>query len=246
MLVSDCRNPWTALRTAVWIVVLLVAWVALAGCSVRNNADLLEARLRRQEDELRRLQTRLQEKEAELTEARREAELLRTKLQAKKSPLRSEQIALLAQVDRLKINALLTGGVDRDDQPGDEALSVFLAPQDRQGDVLKVPGTLRLTLYDLSQSDREKIGTWTFTPEEMREHWHRGVLGAGYQFDLSWQKPPASEELLLRAELTVADGRTFQSTAKLRITPPSSPVPSSAASSSPSASADSVPSQTLR
>jgi len=217
VLASDCRNPWAALRTTVWIASLLMGWVGLVGCSVRNNADLLEARLRHQEDELRRLQSRLEEKEAELAEARRETQLLRSKLQQKDSSLGADQITLLAQVERLKINTLLTGGVDRDGQPGDEALSVFLAPQDRQGDVLKVPGTLRLTLYDLGQADREKIGSWTFSPEQMRQHWHRGVLGTGYQFELSWQKPPKSEELVLHAELTTVDNRRFQATTPIRI-----------------------------
>ncbi|HID21862.1 MAG TPA: hypothetical protein EYP14_05605, partial [Planctomycetaceae bacterium] len=212
----DCRDRRRSIRATVRIALLVIVSGGLVGCSARHTADLLEARLRHQEDELRRLQGRLEQKEAELAEARRETELLRSRLQASNSSLQSDQIALLAQVERLKINALLTGGIDRDGQPGDEALSVFLAPQDHQGDALKVPGTLRLTLYDLGQAGRETIGTWTFSPDQMRERWHRGVLGVGYQFELSWQEPPRSDELVLHAELILPDHRRFQATAPIR------------------------------
>lgn len=197
--------------------------LAVCGCGLRRgNVDLLEARLRQQEDRLYELQSQLAQAHTELTTARRETDLLRDQLANRgTAALLPEQTTVLSRVEGLGIDPLLSGGLDRDEKPGDDLLAAMVTPRDADGNVLKLPGTLRLELFDLARpADKQRIGQWEFDPEQTRDHWHNGLLGSGYRFRLPWQQIPQHEALLLHARLTTADGRQFDASETLRINPP--------------------------
>lgn len=196
--------------------------LAVCGCGLRGNVDLLEARLREQDDRLHVLTSELEQTQTELKTARREADLLRDQLHKREHVAsHSEQTAVLARVEGVRIGALLSGGLDRDEQPGDDLLSALVVPHDADGEVLKLPGTIRLELFDLSRDgNRQRIGEWEFEPEQTRERWHSGFLAAGYRFRVPWQQSPKNETLLLHARLTTPDGRQFDASETIRITPP--------------------------
>ena len=105
----------------------------------------------------------------------------------------------------------------------------MLTPVDAGDDLLKLPGAIQLELLDLSMpAGRQQIGNWEFTAEDSRQHWHSGPFGSGYVFKLPWQQPPVNSELTLHAKMTTADGRTFDTSQVINITPPTeeaSPVP---------------------
>ena len=110
-------------------------------------------------------------------------------------------------------------------QPGDELLSLVIAPHDDDGETVKLPGTLQLLVLDPSlPQNQQRIGEWTFTPEESRKHWHNGVIASGYQFRLPWQQVPASPKLMVSATLTTTDGRQFHAGEIIHIEPPESNV----------------------
>jgi hypothetical protein len=113
---------------------------------------------------------------------------------------------------------LLTSGQDRDGQPGDDALSVLLMPVDSQGDLVKLAGEIELELFDMTRAtDRQRLGQWKFTIDEVREHWHKGFLSAGYLLQVDWQTPPSSAELTLHARMTIPDGRQFDATTQVKV-----------------------------
>lgn len=193
----------------------------LCGCLGRGNTDLLHARIREQQAQIADAEQKTAQSMAELQRLRREADSLRAELtKSQAGILAAEHSELVAQIARLQIHSLLSGGVNRDDTAGDDAFVAHIAPVDDDGEVVKYPGRIDLTLIDpaLPETDRQ-IGAWQFSTEECRSKWTRGFAGSGYQFTLPIEKAFQSESLLLHAKMTTSDGRQFDANQICRVTP---------------------------
>jgi outer membrane murein-binding lipoprotein Lpp len=205
----------------------------LAGCASRGNVDILESELREEEHAREQLAEQFRQVQEELKIARTDAAALRTQLaERRQTALSPEQADLFYRVEAIKFGMLLTSGQDRDGQPGDDALSVLLTPVDTHGDLVKLAGEIELELFDMTRSsEQQRLGQWKFSPEQVREHWHKGFMSAGYLFQVDWQTPPTAPDLTLHARLTVPDGRQFDATTQVKVTPlPSVPPPNVQAS----------------
>ncbi len=200
--------------------ILPIALLLASGCMPTRNAEILEARLRQQEDQVTDLQTQLSEAQSEYQVARREADALRTQLVNHGEPvLLPEQASALFRVTGIELSKLLTGSIDRDNRQGDDILSVVILPHDEQGALVKIGGSIELELLDLAQpEDDRRIGHWTFDADETREQWHHGLISSGYAFQLPWQHKPESPQLLIHARLTTSDGRQFESSRQITVT----------------------------
>ncbi len=198
--------------------------LALAGCAARGDRELLESRLREQEDALARAEQDLQATRAELKVAAREVDAMRKE---RRSPaLLAEQAQVLYQVESVRFNNLLTAGRDLDGEPGDDGLSIVLTPLDADSELLKLPGIVELELLDLAlPHDQQQVGTWKFSAEETRTHWHRGLVSSGYLFEVPWKRRPQSKDLTLYARFTTPDGRRFNATQQLAIVLPDDSAP---------------------
>ncbi len=152
--------------------------------------------------------------------AKKEAETLRGQLAERGGPaVFPEQLQSLSRVKAIQINKLLTGGLDRDGKPGDDQLNVVLVPQDERGEPVKLPGTVELEVLDLAASPKARqIGVWRFTSQEVAAQWQSG-LSSGFQFQIPWQGRSDSQNLVLHARLATADGRQFDTSTDVRITP---------------------------
>jgi len=199
--------------------IVLVCAALSGGCASSRNTELLESRLRNQQDANDQLHAQLQSAKTDLRVARQESNALRTQLTERGDrPLLPEQADTLFRTTGIRINRLLTGGLDRDQTPGDEAINVVVEPIDEDGEVLKVPGSLELRLFELTRPrDDQTIGSWRFDENTARKQWHSGLVGKGFQFRLPWQTIPNSDQLLLHARLTTTDGRQFDTTSPVRI-----------------------------
>ncbi len=183
--------------------------------------ELLEAEIRRTEDALHLAQSNSTDLETQLTVARRETELLRTQMASTggQAPL-PEQTGNLVRLSGVKINSLLSGGKDRDGQPGDDVLVALVSPLDEQGELVKIAGEVEIEAYDMTLPGEDKrVGRWTFSSEEAAKAWHSGFVGAGLQFELPWQVLPNAKELVVHARLRTVDGRQFDTSTPLRIDP---------------------------
>src|SRR6185436_17134190 len=93
----------------------------------------------------------------------------------------------------------LTGGADLDlEKPGDEALRVYVVPTDQTSDPIKAAGSWTIEAFDLARGSDTRIGKWTYTADQAREHWNSFLNQYGYMFTNPWQTPPAHPELTLR------------------------------------------------
>lgn len=193
----------------------------ICGCLSRGNSDLLRARIREQQSQIAETERQMTVAQTELQRARREADSLRTELaRSGKNANGAEYTEALLRVKTLQINSLLSGGVNKDEQPGDDAFVAQVAPIDDDGEVVKLPGQIEFTLLDPALPENQRqIGNWKFSAEECRGRWTRGFTGAGYQFTMPLTSSPAHESLVLHAKLTASDGRSFDANQVVRVTP---------------------------
>ena len=203
---------------------LPLAVIAATGCASRGNVDLLEARLRDQEDQLHSLHAQVDRKNSELTAARRLNETLKQKIVQPASYDKTIELnERQFQVTGLKINPLLTGGFNRDGQPGDDQVTLFFAPIDRRDQPIQVIGRVDCELLDLTRpSEQQRLGHWSFDAAKTRAAWQKSLGSFGYRFELPWQTRPSSGELELRVQFHSEHGDRFEASAPIRIALPQS------------------------
>lgn len=201
----------------------MLVLVGVSGCLGRGQTDLLQARLREQQQRLAESQTELQTVQQQLAQARKESDGLRSQLAKAGTPgLLPEQSDLLVRVSGIRINSMLTAGFDQNDEYGDDSLAVHFTPVDHQGEIVKLPGHIRIRVLDPNLPETSRaVAEWNFDPLESRNHWVRGFLGSGYQFTLPWpNEPPRNSQLVVHVQLQPGDGREFSATHVVKITPP--------------------------
>ncbi|QDU39800.1 hypothetical protein Mal4_41470 [Maioricimonas rarisocia] len=196
--------------------------IASSGCLRRGNVDLLEARLREQQEQLLQYEHQLTSVRSELGSARSEMEMLRRQIaQQGGSPIAPEHVSALVTVNGIQFNTLLTGGRNRDGSPGDEVLAVVITPHDEDGDLVKIGGEIEIEALDMSlPADSRQVGLWTFDAAAARERWHSGFVSAGFQFELPWNRAPASGNVIVHARLITPDGRQFDASHTVAVDPP--------------------------
>jgi len=190
-------------------------FLSLAGClGARGDIELVEARLRQQQDLADRYARDLLTAEKERDAARQEADLLRRQIaETGQQAIPSELAQGLFAVKGIEFNALMSGGRDRDGKPGDDVLVAVFVPKDEHGDIVKLPGAVELEALDLNRPEADRqVGKWTFTAEEARKLWKSGAFSSGYQLEVPLTDKAAADKLILHAKLSTADGRAFDAT----------------------------------
>jgi hypothetical protein len=177
----------------------------LSGC--HSNSDLVEAELRSRDKELHCLRddaTRLRfENEALL----QELSAVRQKGGGAITPEQASQSYTLKQI----VLARGTGGLDEDNQPGDEALQVVLEPKDGDGHTIKAPGSLQVEVQEVAPTGtKSPLSTWELNQDQLRRTWKNGFWSSGYYITLPWKNWPSWNKLRVTARLTMNDGRVYE------------------------------------
>jgi len=174
-LVHSTTRPVTPL-------LVLALCLALTGC--RGNVELLEIRLREQEDLLHRTQADLSQVRNQLTASRELSARLQKQLaETSRGALVPEQAQALFRVQGIHIHKRLTAAMPSESATQPVTLNLVFFPHDSDMQPVKVPG--QVTVHWVSADDpfgAEPLGEWKFTTEEVREHWHQGIIGSGFQF----------------------------------------------------------------
>jgi outer membrane murein-binding lipoprotein Lpp len=201
---------------------LLLVVLLTGGCAGRRNVDLLEAKLREQEDQIRSLHAQVRQVNSELTAARHLNESLKQQVVRPASLDQSFDLdELHFRVAGLKINTLLTGGFDRDGRSGDDQITLFFTAVDDQERTVHVPGRVECELLDPAQpADQQRLGLWTFDSKQTHAAWVKTLGSFGYRIELPWQTPPQSRNLTLHVRLHSANGSRFETSTPIQIVLP--------------------------
>lgn len=139
--------------------------LAAGGCA----AGAERGRILRDNDALRRDKERL-----ERTVAERDSSIASLQLQIKNlKGFGVDRPADMFAPIKLEI-ASLSGGANYDGKPGDDGITVYLRPRDADGDVVKVPGRIKVQLVDNTDLGAPRVlGLYPFENlEEVRKTWH--------------------------------------------------------------------------
>lgn len=123
-------------------------------------------------------------------------------------------------ITRLAVNRQLTGGWNSDQKHGDEGIFVAFEPRDSQSKLVEAAGDVSIVVLDPGKSGAEaRVARWDFTTDEAEQHFRKGAIGRGLQFELPWpSNPPTSRDLRLFVRLTTMDGRKVETSSKIRVT----------------------------
>lgn len=96
----------------------------------------------------------------------------------------------------------LTGGQDYDDNPanGDDGVTVYVRPVDKEGDTLKVAGDLRVELFDLESPPADnRVGLYVIPADQIGKNWYGKLMTNHYAIKCPWQHgPPKHPEITVR------------------------------------------------
>ena len=162
-----------------------------AGCQAPAELQLrremagLRADLREQENEFAAQQATIKELNNQLDVARGISE---------------DDLKRLFYPERLVIDSL-SGGSDYDGKPGDDGVTVYLKPVDREGDIIKVAGDVRIQLYDLAAPPQQNfIGEYFIPVDQIGKLWHGKLLTSHFTIKCPWpHDPPRHPEITIRA-----------------------------------------------
>jgi hypothetical protein len=167
---------------------------ALPACTYRPPPDVAA--------ENERLRSELADRTREKAELSVSLEETRRQLREARG-ISDDQLARVAYPESLLFDTL-TGGDDYDGKPGDDGVTVYLKPLDREGDVIKASGDLRIELYDLESPEGSKLlGTYEFPVDALRKLWYGKFMTYHYTLRCPWRAgPPAHPEITVRAIFT--------------------------------------------
>lgn len=179
------------------LVCVLFSAICVSGCRSAASRRMveLESRVRIQEQQIRSLESA----------RRQDAEVITASGETPSRPAVA-----------LKINSLLSGGLDRNDVPGDDTLSFLISPVDQAGQPVRTGDRLEIRAIDFSQSGSEQtVGSWDYDGDTLSALWHSGVFGKGYQARVAMSEPQQDRQLTIHARLTQADGKQLDASTQI-------------------------------
>ncbi len=129
--------------------------------------------------------------------------------------------ALDQEVDHVVINARLTGGVELDDQPGDDGLNVLIEPRNKQGHFVAVPSAMTIVLLDPALAAQSaRVAKWEIDEQAARLALKSGTQKQGMSFRLPWPgDKPEHEHLNLYVRYHNPSGVALEADRQIRVSP---------------------------
>jgi len=188
-----------------------VLYVILAGCLVGMIGACENGR--RKKVSLAEQIEKLQQEKAKLTSQIEESK--------KQNKQLKEQVRVLIDIrpevkpeelytlQRVKIHRY-SGFYDKDGDGKKEKLVVYVQPVDKQGDIIKVPGSVDVQLEDWSG---KRLGQWHVGVDELKQNWFSTLIGGNYRlmFDIADKVDDFTEPLTVKVTFTdYLTGRVFK------------------------------------
>ena len=116
------------------------------------------------------------------------------------------------KITKLFINPLFTGGIDRDNKPGDDGLSLLIEPRNEAGQFVPQEGNLSIVLLDPANSgDAARVARWNFDAAETKEAIAADGDARGIHLEMPWpSRAPENGQLKLFVRYETPDGRKVE------------------------------------
>lgn len=124
-----------------------------------------------------------------------------------------EQLANVRGQDAGTMDALVTpakiqlasrsGGYNEDGKAGDDGIILYVQPVDKEGDVIKAAGSIKVTLLDLTRPTTPVVvAPYEFDVANTRKLWHGRFMTNHFTIRCPWPPsgPPAGDEVTARIE----------------------------------------------
>lgn len=162
----------------------------IGGCHNPSNIEA-QREISQLKEEVRRRDNELAAQLAQITELQKQL------MQAR--AFKPEDLEKLFYPEKIAFGTL-TGGENYDSKPGDDGVTVYIRPLDRDGDVIKVAGDIRVELFDLSKSSDNLIGRYDIPVDTVRKLWYGKLSTYHYTVKCPWlHGPPQNPEITVRA-----------------------------------------------
>ncbi|MHC4192593.1 MAG: hypothetical protein ACYS8I_00960 [Planctomycetota bacterium] len=190
--------------------VLTGCLLGLVGACDNGGREDIELSLNNQIENLQQQKTELL---TQIEQARIENQQLRNQMQVL-SKLRAEaKLEELYTLQRIKIHKY-TGFYDKDDDGKTEKLIVYVQPIDKQGDIIKVPGSADVELWDLNKEQNEaRLGQWHMERDQLKDEWFTTLIKGNYRlvFDITDKVHDFTQPLTVKVTFTdYITGKEFQ------------------------------------
>ena len=196
-------------RPALYAIMAGCVLGVVGGCGNGDREDIERAltnRIEKLEDKKTELLTQLEQGRTKNKQLEKQVQVL--------SGLRAEvDIEDLYTLQRIKIHKY-TGFYDKDEDGKKEKLIVYVQPIDKQGDIIKVPGSADVELWDLNKdAGQAKLGRWHVKQDELKKIWFTTLIKGNYRlmFDIAEKVDDFGEPLTVKVTFTdYLTGRVFK------------------------------------
>jgi hypothetical protein len=116
-----------------------------------------------------------------------------------------------------------TGGVELDDAPGDDGVTVALDLRDERGERVQKAGAISVVVLDLSQNGpAARVARWDLDREQVEQLADREDTRAAMVLHMAWPaNPPKREQLQMHVRYVTEDGRKLEAYRDIRVKLPS-------------------------
>ncbi len=128
------------------------------------------------------------------------------------------------RITHIHINPSRTGGVDLDQMPGDDGITIVLEPRNKSDAFVPLAGPLSIVALDYAQRDAgsaARVARWELTAQQVERALRNQGSERGIYLRLPWtEQPPTNSKLLLAVRYTTADGRKLEARRDVFVTLP--------------------------
>jgi hypothetical protein len=189
----------------------------LAGCDTVRTEQFLEVQREAQaaKEQVARLEGQLSDEQKTVRNLQEQMANLRGM-----SPDMMDQLVVPVKIELEK----QSGGYDRDNKPGDDGIVLYVRPVDKDGNVIKVAGSIAVTLLDLTKpSTPVVIASYEFDAPTTRSLWYGRLMTNHFTVRCPWPPSgfPTTSEITARVEFTdLLTGRVLTAQERFDIKPP--------------------------
>lgn len=171
------------------------ALILLAGCAgiPVDRYNSVQQQLVECQESNRKIETQLADQQASISSLQEQVAALRKS----GAPFDDLVVPVKIELDRL------SGGYDKDGKAGDEGIVLYIRPMDSDGSVLKVAGTIRVTLFDLQNPpERHTLGVYDFDAQQTRSLWFGRLMTNHFTVRCPFPRVPEHDRITAEVAFT--------------------------------------------